>query len=108
MLLDQQILATIDQRDRSNAAAMSARNRLPSTRRQQLDSEISNLELLGGTSSEYDVVFPKKLREQLAYLMNSLEGAYRKPRPEDYATYDDLKSQALAGEARLQQLMQGS
>ncbi|HVA32828.1 MAG TPA: hypothetical protein VNG31_01695 [Candidatus Baltobacteraceae bacterium] len=103
--LEQQILGTIDRLDRSIAAAMNARSRLPAARRAQLDGAIADLVLLGSAkSSEYDVVYPSKLREQLGFLMNSLEGAYRKPTPADYTTYDDLKAQAASGEARLTQL----
>ncbi len=104
LALEQQILATMDHLDRSIAAAMGARSRLPAPRRAQLDAEIANLVLLGGTSSEYDVVHPTKLREWLGYLLNSLEGAYRRPTPAEYQTFDELKGLAGSGEARLQQL----
>jgi photosystem II stability/assembly factor-like uncharacterized protein len=104
LALEQQILASIDALDRAIAAAMNSRSRVPAARRAQIDAEIADLVLLNGSSSEYDVVYSTKLREQLAFLMNSLEGAYRKPTPAEYATYNDLKTLATAGELRLQQL----
>jgi hypothetical protein len=45
-----------------------------------------------------------KLREQLAFLMNSLEGAYARPTAAEYAAYQDLKTQVTAGETKLQTL----
>jgi photosystem II stability/assembly factor-like uncharacterized protein len=104
LALEQQILATMDHLDRAIAAAMRARSRLPASRRAQLDAEIAELVLLHGSSSEYDVVYPDKLREELGFLLNSLEGAYRRPTPAEFATYDDLNALATKGEARLQEL----
>jgi hypothetical protein len=45
-----------------------------------------------------------KLREQLGFLLNSLEGAYAKPTPAELSTYDDLKALAAEGEAKLKSL----
>ncbi len=104
LALEQQISATIDRLDRAIAAAMSAGTRLPAARKVQLQAKIADLVLLGGTSSEYDVVHPTKLREQLGFLMNSLEGAYRKPTPGEYTAYDDLRALAESAEAQLVQL----
>ncbi len=104
LAFEQEILATMSQLDHALAEAMRARDGLPAVRRAQLDTEIANLVLLNGSSSEYDVVFPSKLREQLGFLLNSLEGAYRKPTAAEYATYDELKALAAQGEARLQEL----
>ena len=55
-------------------------------------------------SSEADVVHPTKIREQLAFLMNSLEGAYARPTAAEYAAAKDLEALATAGEASLQNL----
>ncbi len=104
LALEQQILTTMDQLDHALAAAMRARDGLPTARRARLDAEINALVLLHGSSSEYDVVFPSKLREQLGFLLNSLEGAYRRPTAAEYAAYNELSSMATRGEARLQEL----
>ncbi|MBV9233166.1 MAG: hypothetical protein JO030_03925 [Candidatus Eremiobacteraeota bacterium] len=55
-------------------------------------------------SSEADVVHPTKIREQLGFLLNSLEGAYQRPTAAEIAAYHDLDALATAGEQRLQAL----
>jgi hypothetical protein len=104
LVLEQQILATIDELDRAIAATMAAGVRLPIDRRAQVDAEIANLVLLNGSSSEYDVVHPTKIREQLGFLLNSLENAYAKPTAVEVSTYQDLKALATEGELRLKSL----
>jgi hypothetical protein len=42
-----------------------------------------------------------RVREQLAFLLNSLENSYAKPTAAEYDTYHDLSALATAGEARL-------
>jgi photosystem II stability/assembly factor-like uncharacterized protein len=101
LALENQILATIDGLDKALAAASAARGKLPAAKRAQLDREIGTLVQLDIHSSEADVLHPTKIREQLAFLMNSLEGAYAKPTAAEYAAYDDLKAAAAAGEANL-------
>ncbi|MBV8373786.1 MAG: hypothetical protein JOY69_11050 [Candidatus Eremiobacteraeota bacterium] len=83
---------------------MDARRKLPPSRQAAIDGEIANLVLLDVHSSEADVLHPTKVREQLAFLMNSLEGAYARPTPAEYAAYQDLKALATTGETRLQEL----
>jgi photosystem II stability/assembly factor-like uncharacterized protein len=107
LALEQQILGTIDKLDRAIAAAMTAKAHLPAARRAAVDAEIANLVLLNGSSSEYDVVFPDKLREQLGFLMNSLEGAYAKPTAAEQTTYQNLKALADEGVAKLASLTAG-
>jgi len=102
--LEQQIIATIDELDRAIATAMSARTHLSPEKRALVDAEISRLVLLHGSSSEYDVVNATKLREHLGFLINSLEGAYAKPTLAEYSTYQDLKTLAAEGEAKLKSL----
>ncbi|MBV8583116.1 MAG: hypothetical protein JO241_03895, partial [Candidatus Eremiobacteraeota bacterium] len=104
LTLEKQILGSIDSLDRAIAAAMAAKAKLPAARRADVEREIANLVMLDVHSSEADVVKPTKIREQLAFLMNSLEGAYQKPTAAEYATYDDLKALAAAGEDRLNAL----
>ncbi len=104
LALEQQLLAAIDRLDRAIAAAMTARDKAPAAQRSQIDDEIANLTLLNVTSSEYDVVHPTKIREQLAFLFNSLEGAYAKPTAAEYAAAKDLEALATEGETKLQTL----
>jgi hypothetical protein len=87
--------------DHAIARAMTASVQLPAAKRSQVDAAIAGLVLLNGSSSEYDVVHPTKLREQLGFLLNSLEGAYEKPTALELSTYQDLNAMALDGEARL-------
>jgi hypothetical protein len=101
-----ELLNSIDRLDRSIAAAMTARDRMPEARRGPIDDELASLTLTGVSSSEYDVVHPTKIREQLAFLMNSLEGAYAKPTAAEYAAAKDLEALASAGETRLTALAQ--
>lgn len=104
LALETQILASIDTLDRSIAAAMSARAKLSPAGRAQVDREIAGLVLLDVHSSEADVQHETKVREQLAFLMNSLEGAFQRPTAAEYAAYQDLKALAEAGEQRLRSL----
>jgi photosystem II stability/assembly factor-like uncharacterized protein len=104
LAFEQQILATIDHLDRAVAAAMTASTHLPAAQRALVNAEIADLVLLNGSSSEYDVVSETKVREQLGFLINSLEGAYAKPTPAELTTYQDLKVLAGEGEAKLTKL----
>src|SRR5581483_2090404 len=102
--LESQILATIDRLDRTISAAMTAASKMAPAQRTQIDAAIAELVQLDIHSSEADVLHPTKIREQLAFLMNSLEGAYTRPTAAEYATYSDLKALADAGEAKLKAL----
>jgi photosystem II stability/assembly factor-like uncharacterized protein len=104
LALETQILSTIDGLDKEIAAAMAARSKLPASRRVDVDDEIGHLVMLDVHSTEGDAMKPTKIREQLAFLMNSLEGAYRRPTPAEYAAYNDLRALATAGAVRLQSL----
>jgi hypothetical protein len=99
--LEMELLGTIDRLDRAIAAAMTARDRMATAQRTAIDDELASLTLLGVSSSEYDVVHPTKVREQLAFLMNSLEAAYAKPTAAEYAAAKDLEALASEGETRL-------
>lgn len=104
LTLEMQILGTIDGLDRAIGAAMNARAKLPAARQAQLDAAIAKLVQLDIHSSEADVSHETKIREQLAFLMNSLEGAFARPTAAEYATYSDLKAIADAGITQLQSL----
>jgi photosystem II stability/assembly factor-like uncharacterized protein len=101
LALEMQLLTAIDRLDRAIAAAMNARAKMAAAARTQVDDEIASLVMLDVHSSEADVVKPTKIREQLAFLMNSLEAAYAKPTAAEYAAAKDLEALASAGETRL-------
>jgi photosystem II stability/assembly factor-like uncharacterized protein len=102
--LEQQILGTIDDLDRAIATAMKERASLSPAKRAAVDAEIAQLVELNIHSSEADVLYESQVREQLAFLMNSLEGAYAKPTAAELDAYADLKALADAGIAKLRSL----
>ncbi len=105
--MEAQLRNTIDRLDRTIATAMNARNRAASTQQRPRSTRRSlRLVFLGVHSSESDVMHPTKIREQLGFLMNSLEGAYARPTAAEYAAAKDLEALATAGEARLRALTQ--
>ncbi len=106
LALEIQIRNSIDTLDRSIVAAMSARKKTNAAQAAAVNSEIADLVFLDVHSSEADVMHGTKVREQLAFLLNSLEGAYQRPTAAEYATYKDLAALAEAGEARLKELSQ--
>ncbi|MGB6517871.1 MAG: hypothetical protein WBE79_05110 [Candidatus Cybelea sp.] len=99
--LESRILKTIDSLDRAIAAAVADGLKMPPAARAPLEGEIANLVLFDLRSSEGDVMHPTKIREQLGFLLNSLEGAYARPTAAEYGAYDELRSLAETGEARL-------
>jgi len=103
LALEMELLGAIDRLDRSIAAAMNARG-IAASQRVQVDGAIANMVMLDVHSSEADVMKPTKIREQLAFLLNSLEAAYARPTAAEYATAKDLEALASAGETQLQQL----
>jgi photosystem II stability/assembly factor-like uncharacterized protein len=104
LALELQIRDSIDRLDRAIAAAMAATRKVSGTVGAQVNGEIGNLIQLDIHSSEADLLHETKLREQLAFLLNSLEGAYQRPTAAEYAAFQDLNSEATAGEARLHAL----
>ncbi len=102
--LETQARDSIDRLDRAIAAAMAARAKLPPARAAQVSDEIGALVSQNYHSSEADVLLESKLRDQLGFLLNSLEAAYDRPTAAQYATFSDLDAMASAGEARLQSL----
>jgi photosystem II stability/assembly factor-like uncharacterized protein len=103
LALEMQILNSTDRVDRTIAAAQSASRRSRATT-SEVNGAVDQLIQLDNHSSEADVLHETKLREQLAFLLNSLENAYQRPTAAEYDTYKDLAGLAAAGEARLHAL----
>jgi photosystem II stability/assembly factor-like uncharacterized protein len=106
LALETQILATIDRLDKAIFAATSARGRLSAAKRAQIDRVVAEMVNLNVHSSEADLMIETKIREQLAFLMNQLEGAYARPTVAQFAAYDQLKALAAAGIEQLQNASQ--
>ncbi|HVN68835.1 MAG TPA: glycosyl hydrolase [Candidatus Binatia bacterium] len=103
--LETEIFDSIDRLDRALATALAASPKLPPAQRAQVQSVIASLIQLNIHSSEADLMYPLRVREQLAFLLNSLEPAYQKPTPAEYATFKELDGEASAGEAKLKELL---
>lgn len=102
--LETRILGTIDDLDRSVAAALAARQALPRSRQGDIDREVAQLVMFDVHSTEADTEHPTQVREQLGFLMNSLEGVFGRPTVADYQIYSKLQASAIAGEQRLRHL----
>jgi hypothetical protein len=105
LALEMQIRTSIDTLDRAIVAATDARKRMSATQVAAVSSEIADLVQLDIHSSEADLLHETKVREQLGFLLNSLEGSYQRPTAAEYAAYKDLAALAEAGEARLKALV---
>ena len=104
LALEMRLMSVIDRLDRAIATAMDGRGKMSAEQRTAVDGQIAELVMLDVHSSEADVVKPTKIREQLAFLMNSLEGAYARPTAAEYTAANDLEALATADETRLAQL----
>jgi photosystem II stability/assembly factor-like uncharacterized protein len=104
LALELRVHAALDKLNTSINAAIAVAKVLPPRKRSQVDRAITDLVMLDSHSSEGDVLHETKLRAHLGFLANELELAYEKPTAAEYATFDELEAQAVAGEARLQSL----
>ena len=104
LALETQILGTMDTLDKAIAAAVAARAKMSPAKAAAVTAELDTLIQFDIHSSEGDVLKPSKIREQLGFLMNSLENAFAKPTAAEYAAYNDLKALADAGVAKLTSL----
>ncbi len=103
--LEMRVHTTLDQLDRTVIAAMGAAPRLAPAKRAQVYQVIDMLINRNMHSSEGDLLHESRLRDHLAFLQNQMELAYEKPTAAEYATYEDLQSEVVAGEARLRSLI---
>ena len=105
LALAMRIHGTLDRLNRTLNAALSARSRTSGAKRAALDEEIAQLVQLNTSSSEGDLLHESRLRDHLAFLMNSLDIAYQAPTAAEYSTESELESAANAGIAKLNTLM---
>jgi photosystem II stability/assembly factor-like uncharacterized protein len=94
----------LDALNRAINDAMAARARVPASRRSAIDAELKKLVEMRIQSSEGDLMHEVRLRDYLAFLMNELDTAYQAPTAAERQTWDDLRPQAQAAIARLEQL----
>ena len=105
LALETRLRDAMDSLDHSIAAALHARSHASAAKRMAIDKELDSLIQFDIHSSESDVLHPTKVREQLAFLMNSLENAYQKPTVAENAAADELTREASAGESALRSLL---
>jgi photosystem II stability/assembly factor-like uncharacterized protein len=101
LALEERIHDTIDALDTALTNAMDARSHVPPGRRAALDAQIAKLIQMDIHSSEADSMVTTRLRAQLGFLANSLEGSYQRPTAAEYATFEELQKEASAGIAAL-------
>ena len=106
LALSQQILATLDSLNRAVNAALAARAGYSPAKRAAVDAALAGMVQLNVHSSEGDLSHESKMRDHLAFLLGSLDLAYQKPTPAEYAIYNELHAQAMAQIARLRKAMQ--
>jgi len=85
-------------------AALAKRSGFPIAKRAQLDRVIAKIVELRFSSSEADVVYASRLRDYLAFQMNSLDIAYRAPTQAQQDAYPELKAQADEAIAQLKSI----
>ena len=85
-------------------AALAKRRSLNAAKREQLDRVIQQVVELRFRSSEGDAVYPSRLRDYLAFQMNSLDLAYRAPTPAQQEAYKVLSAQADDAIAQLKSI----
>jgi hypothetical protein len=85
-------------------AALARRGSLAAAKRAQLDRVIQKVVELRFSSSEADVVYSSRLRDYLAFQMNSLDLAYRAPTAAQQDAYTQLKAQADDAIAQMKSL----
>jgi hypothetical protein len=73
----------------------------PAAKRDAIEKAVTSVYEPRYRSSEADIMFPSKLRDHLAMLMNSLDLSYSAPTPSEYAAAKQLEAEADAGIARI-------
>ena len=105
--LQTRIHDTLDSLDRTINDAIAARNRMPAgATKTQLSGAIDSLVNLISHSSEGPLSTGTRTRDRLAYLQSDIDFAYDKPTAAQYAVFEELRTDAEAGETHLKALMQ--
>jgi len=99
---------TLDAFNRAVNSAEAARASLPAAKRAAVDAALADMvQLNPNRSSESDLAHESKMRDALAFLMGSIDLAYQAPTAAEYATYNELRAQAMAQIARLRAIVGG-
>jgi photosystem II stability/assembly factor-like uncharacterized protein len=104
LALAQQYAAVLDALNSATNAALAKRAGISPEKRAQLDRVIAKVVELRFRSSEADTVYSSRLRDYLAFQMNSLDLAYRAPTQAQQEAYAQLKAQADEAMAQLKSL----
>jgi len=100
------ISKTLDAINGAVNAALAERSRFSPAQQAQVDSAIDELVQFNVDSSEGDLLHELRIRDHLAFLMNSLDLAYQAPTSAEYAAYDQLRGEADAALSRLEKIVQ--
>jgi hypothetical protein len=103
--LAMQIHGTLNSLNAAINDALSARSKVPASKRAQLDRALDGAVQMQILSTEGDVMHEVRLRDYLAFLMNELDTAYQEPTAAEYSTYRELRAQAQTTIAQLRSLL---
>ena len=102
--LAQELWTTLDTLDKTVNAALAKRGSIPAGKRAELDKAIAAVYEANYRSSEADIMNPSKLRDHLAFLMNSLDLAYQAPTAAERDAAKELEGQANDAIAQIKSL----
>jgi photosystem II stability/assembly factor-like uncharacterized protein len=105
LALATKISATLDTLNSTVNEALARQSSLRSAQQAQMHGILDDLVSFKVDSSEGDLIFGTRLRDQLAFLMNSLDLAYQAPTAAEYAAYDELDGAVTADLARLNAIL---
>ena len=106
LALATQVSGTLDALNKAVNAALAARSHMSPHDRAQVDQAVNSVVQFDIHSDEGDLLHETRLRDYLAFLLNSLDNAFQAPTAAEQATYTDLKAQADAAISQLQALTQ--
>jgi photosystem II stability/assembly factor-like uncharacterized protein len=106
LALATQISDTLDSLNQAVNAALAARSRLSPQKQAQVDAIVNGVVQFDIHSDEGDLLHETKLRDHLAFLLNSLDDAFQAPTAAEQAAYTEMKGQADSAISQLQALTQ--
>ena len=104
LTLAMQYAGVLDALNSTTNAALAKRSSLSAGKQAQLDRVVQKVVELRFSSSEADVVLASRLRDYLAFQMNSLDLAFRAPTQAQQEAYRELKTQAGQAIAQLKSI----